>query len=604
MTAASYLSDQSDIFMFETNTNISAYGGGGAGVSAGRDFHVEGTNCCDKQVSGAEKGFVYDATANFTIGADDHFYIWIRNSTPGLAATTANRGVHVAIGDSKTDFVKFHVAGVDTIPLGGTFCYPVRFVNTSSTGLRTLVGSPGTTPSSIGGGINTSASVKGVNLGVDAARIGTGYDITYGTGADDPADFAGVAAADEAPAYGIFRLSRTGGFRLQGKLRIGSTSTECEFEDVGSLVACSDTPHSLSDFNEILIENDSTSVTLSAVTFQGLGTTSPGRFEMVTHNAAVTMTNCTFKDWADTILGSGATCLACNWINTDTITANDATLTGSKVSAYEGTANTSPLIWDTATDPGDYLDEMSFTKGSASTHAIEFGTASPLTMNLVGIDFDGYNSANSNTDSTLHIKRTTGNVTIYLSDCTGNISVLTNGANVDLVVNPVTLTLHVIAQEGGADISGARAHVTAGTTGPLPFEDSVIINRSGSTANVTHASHGLSDGDLVFIEGANEDEYNGVQTIANSASGSYEYTVSGTPDTPATGTITSTAVIISGTTNATGYISDTRTYASDQDYEGRVRQSSADPFYKTSPVSGIIDSSTGFSETVQMVLDQ
>ena len=195
-------------------------------------------------------------------------------------------------------------------------------------------------------------------------------------------------------------------------------------------------------------------------------------------------------------------------------------------------------------------------------------------------------------------------MTIYLSDCTGNISVLTNGANVDLVVNPVSLTLHVIAQEGGADISGARAYVTAGTTGPLPFEDSVTINRSGSTANVTHASHGLSDGDLVFIEGANEDEYNGVQTIANSASGSYEYTVSGTPDTPATGTITSTAVIISGTTNATGYISDTRTYASDQDYEGRVRQSSADPFYKTSLVSGIIDSSTGFSETVQMVLDQ
>lgn len=65
------------------------------------------------------------------------------------------------------------------------------------------------------------------------------------------------------------------------------------------------------------------------------------------------------------------------------------------------------------------------------------------------------------------------------------------------------------------------------------------ITRSGATATVTTAtSHGLSNGDYAVIAGANQTEYNGVFKITFIDSGSFSYTVSGTPATPATGTIT------------------------------------------------------------------
>jgi hypothetical protein len=59
----------------------------------------------------------------------------------------------------------------------------------------------------------------------------------------------------------------------------------------------------------------------------------------------------------------------------------------------------------------------------------------------------------------------------------------------------------------------------------------------------------MLDGNLVFIEGANEAEYNGIKTISNVTTNAYDYTVSGSPATPATGTIIATAVLISNTTN-------------------------------------------------------
>lgn len=66
------------------------------------------------------------------------------------------------------------------------------------------------------------------------------------------------------------------------------------------------------------------------------------------------------------------------------------------------------------------------------------------------------------------------------------------------------------------------------------------ITRSGTTATATSSSaHGLQVGDEVLIQGANETEYNGVQTVtAVGSTTTFDYEVSGSPATPATGTIT------------------------------------------------------------------
>ena len=65
------------------------------------------------------------------------------------------------------------------------------------------------------------------------------------------------------------------------------------------------------------------------------------------------------------------------------------------------------------------------------------------------------------------------------------------------------------------------------------------ITRVSTLATVTaYGKHGLDDGQIVAIAGAGETEYNGSVTIAVASPTTFTYAVSGTPSTPASGTIT------------------------------------------------------------------
>lgn len=63
------------------------------------------------------------------------------------------------------------------------------------------------------------------------------------------------------------------------------------------------------------------------------------------------------------------------------------------------------------------------------------------------------------------------------------------------------------------------------------------ITRSSTTATVTLSSHGYASGDEVIITGATQTEYNGSFVITVTDANTFTYTVSGSPATPATGTI-------------------------------------------------------------------
>ena len=605
MTAATYTSDLTDIFLFETTTGISAYGGGGAGLGAAPDFAMEGTNAVDKQVKAADKGMLFDSGSSFTIGTNDHFFIWIMGATPGLNDTRDNGGIVVGIGDSTSDFVKFHVDGSDTLPLGGGKVYALRFVNTALANLRTLVGSPGTAPSVIGGGLKGVGTVKGVNLGVDAARIGTGYDILNGTGADPEADFAGIASDDESTSEGVFQ-SAAGGYTWQGKLRIGSASTACEFLDSDVLLGLRETLHCLSDFTEIIIEHASTIVNLTRVTFLALDTGNKGRFEVLTSAAVVNLTSCTFQQFGVTILGTGSTFSSCNWIGCGIITANGADLTGSAVSEFGGASDTSPVIWDTATDPDGFLDAMTYTKGSASTHGIELGTTSPLSMTFRDTTTSGYNASDAATDSFFHVLRTSGTVTINIIRGTGNFSYKSEGATVLVIVSPVTATVKVINATDASDIEGAIVLVWADSGGDLPADASITgITRSGSVATATTSvSHGLTTGDEVLVEGADQADYNGPFAVTVTGASEFTYTVANSPTQPATGTIIFSSVIINNAkTNASGIVTDTRTYTNAQPVTGFVRKGTAPPVYVPSAITGTIDNSSDTTLTISLAPD-
>jgi hypothetical protein len=73
---------------------------------------------------------------------------------------------------------------------------------------------------------------------------------------------------------------------------------------------------------------------------------------------------------------------------------------------------------------------------------------------------------------------------------------------------------------------------------PADVQTLTSITRSGSTATATLAGHGYSSGANITISGAVETDYNGTFIITVTSSSTFTYTVSGTPTTPATGTIT------------------------------------------------------------------
>lgn len=72
------------------------------------------------------------------------------------------------------------------------------------------------------------------------------------------------------------------------------------------------------------------------------------------------------------------------------------------------------------------------------------------------------------------------------------------------------------------------------------------ITRSSTTATVTtSASHNITTGAVVFIAGADQEEYNGYQTLTAGSGTTFTFTVAGAPTTPATGTITAATARIS-----------------------------------------------------------
>lgn len=86
------------------------------------------------------------------------------------------------------------------------------------------------------------------------------------------------------------------------------------------------------------------------------------------------------------------------------------------------------------------------------------------------------------------------------------------------------------------DISTADEPLTLSFT--LASDKTVSdITRVGPTATATSTAHGYSNGNIVNIRGATQTAYNGDFTISNVTANTFDYTVAGSPTTPATGTI-------------------------------------------------------------------
>jgi hypothetical protein len=297
----------------------------------------------------------------------------------------------------------------------------------------------------------------------------------------------------------------------------------------------------------------------------------------------------------------------CSMNRTDQIDQNAGTFSDCTI---DSNTATSAILMD---NPSLVTDCTFISDGTGHAGRIRPTGAGPFNFNWDGNSDSGYAATDGST----------GNETLLIDPVTASADItltLTNGASTPtimeaagytgtftLVTSSATTTVTVLDARDNSFIENARVLVTAGATGNLPDGDSVTITRSGSTASVSHTGHGLLTGQKVMIKGADQNEYNCVAAITNVTTNAYDYTVTGTPTTPATGTITSTAVIIDGLTNASGVISDTRSYSANQSIgsESKVAKASSSPYFAASPaLSGTINTSSGLSLTVQLVLDE
>jgi hypothetical protein len=389
---------------------------------------------------------------------------------------------------------------------------------------------------------------------------------------------------------------------------MGTVATAVDFRDSDRVINVLEDPFLPAGFNEFEIRNASSNVEWTNIIISHLGTTTPS---LLTLNVGTfTGELCQFNGFSTTVFASTGSCINSTWTSCDAIDVQGADISGSSILTPSVAANESGLIWNISQDTDGSLDGMTFSKTSGvAHHAIEFGTTIPSAANYTlrncnfGTDFSATEDGTTG-DETFHFLDTTGTITINLVGCTGNFGYRSEGVVVTIVQDPVTLTVNV-SDQAGDPIESVRVLVEASDgTGPLPFEDAVTITQTAGVATVSHTAHGLVTNNYIVIRGAAQNGYNRQAQITVTDANTYTYAVDSGTVSPATGSPVATGAIISGLTNASGIISDTRTYSGNQPFSGVARKSTSAPFYKSGSFSGVINSATGASANINLLDDQ
>jgi len=182
------------------------------------------------------------------------------------------------------------------------------------------------------------------------------------------------------------------------------------------------------------------------------------------------------------------------------------------------------------------------------------------------------------------------------------------GATVTVVINPVTATINVTDEAGGA-VANARVLIeTSATAGGGEIHEAAVTTLTqlaGTATCTTTAVHNLETGDKVLIRGAQPDNYNKVTTATVTSTTIFTYPVSDTPSSPATGTPIVSYVAVQALTSGGGVASVTRTFGADQDFKGWARlKNTSSPFYKDGNIAFTLDSTNGNTVNVTLQDDE
>ena len=400
----------------------SPYNGGGAPGQSGENF-IQGTDCVAQnsgKAVGLEISVVFDYGSGYTYSANEVVFAWLFYAIGTNLETYTNNGWRFAIGSSTSAWDWFIIGGSDygRNPYGG---WTNVAVDPTATETGTIGGGNGGTYRYYGNGPYTLNEVsKGDPTAVDAIRAGRGLLSVTGTGSSF-AELAsyndyngggtppGTSSTSVDAGYhrlGLFQET-SGTYLWKGLLSLGTAGSSVTFSDSNATIIIDDCPHTYPAFNKIEINNASSSVSLTNISVISTATTANGigNFEMV-DNATTSMDGCLFVDMGTFVFQSNATIAGTSFVGCGQITAGGGDFTSSKVLSSAVTTSGYAMVWDETTDPDGELDNMTYSKGTNSHHAIYFGSSIPSSITLRGIDFSGFNASNNLPDSTLYFADT------------------------------------------------------------------------------------------------------------------------------------------------------------------------------------------------------
>lgn len=553
------------------------------------DFPLQGATtlyCVSGPIKTGVGGLLADAGASgITIPTDGAVLYWMWLSVPGLMDTS--NSARLVIGSGLADFYWVQGLAKADYTYGG---WRNLAMGDPSAITVSTQGAPSSTRRYFGWcyACTFSGTLKGNPYGADVIRYGRCEARINGGELAGYATFDGFAAVNDTSAnrWGLIQAV-SGGYLWKGLITLGYSSA-VDFRDSNKMILIDNTPRVTSNFNKIEIKQATSRVDWTSISFLCTApstTASKGSLEVV-DDCDVNIDKCTFTDMNIFIFKASSAILNSIFRRCAAITANGADFTGSLFDASTVAADTSCIVWDVNTDPNNYLDSCTFIKGTNAHHAIEFGTTSPTTMTLTNTIFTGFNASNAQNDSCIHFKRTTGEITLTISGGTVP-SYKTAGATITIVTSSRTIKA-IVQKADGTKIASARVllKTAADASGGFPYDDTVTITNSGTTATVSHTAHGMATNDKVQITGASLTANNGIFQITKVSDDSYTYTMSSTPGSNPTGTIKANFIFLDGTTDTNGEISMSRAIGANQTVTGWARKSSGSPYYKQGPLSG------------------
>jgi hypothetical protein len=410
------------------------------------DAFYQGTGSIAFQVKTSDTGVKFaSSSTNMTDSA------WLVKYQTTRPASLDGNGASVRLGSSDAaNYYVWSLFNASTYPGIGGWVIVLLNPNVSEWRLSTS-GSP-----NLGAVIywgfrgDQSASANRVNTFADAIDIiPLGKGLT-GTGSSPSGKFADFVSADEGTVsnrWGVVQ-SRDGIVFVNGLLTIGSAGTATGFASTNEVLVFP--AHLVTTGNVGLVfdlQNAGTNISLVSAVVNGRGALSAGgndtrpRLTVNGTSGVATFTGCSFVGLEQAILRSVVTMTECTFTRCGLITPNGATMLDCSVLESTVATNTSALVWNEATNPDGKLDGMTFTKGANAHHAIELGTSSPTEVTLRNMSFTGFSASNGQNDSVIHVKRTSGNVTIFAVNASGTVSYKSDGANVTVITDMRTLTL-------------------------------------------------------------------------------------------------------------------------------------------------------------------